>query len=216
MKRVLLFCLLIPGLALAQNFVGTTGSLAGQGSLQFASQRPPAFLGSILTRDAGPGQADPMVLRGLRDLVAEVEAGPAGYNAVVLSAVIKPPKRPTEMTLRDVFAWIDATPGQNHAIGRYQFIPTTLDYLVRRTKTPLSARFSPALQDRFADILLHQAGAGEVSFGRISNDLFLDQLAQVWAALPMRDGRSAYHGVGRNKALMSRAEYRARVAAILG
>jgi hypothetical protein len=216
MKRVVLFCLLIPGVAAAQNFVGTTSALTGQGGLQFASERPPAFLGSILTRDAGPGQADPAVLRGLRDLVAEVEAGAAGYNAVVLSATIKPPKRPTDMTLREIFAWIEATPGQNHAIGRYQFIPATLEYLMRRTKTPLSARLTPALQDRFADILLHQAGAGEVTTGRIGQELFLDQLAQVWAALPMRDGRSAYANVGRNKALISRAVYQNRVAAILG
>lgn len=213
MKWMMIFCLMASG-AHAQTFLGTT-QLAGQGSLQFASERPPAFLGSVLNRDVGPGQADPAVLRGLRDLIAEVEAGAAGYDAVVLSATVKPPKRPTQMTVREIFAWIDTTPGQNHAIGRYQFIPTTLEYLISRTKTPVSAQFTPALQDRLANILLHQAGAGEVSTGRISDALFLDQLAQVWAAFPMRDGRSAYAGIGRNKALMTRRTYEMRVAEIL-
>ena len=42
------------------------------------------------------------------------------------------------MTLDEIFAWIAATPGQPHAIGRYQFIPDTLRMLVNRLVIGLS------------------------------------------------------------------------------
>ena len=62
----------------------------------------------------------------LRSLIALAEAGAAGYDAVQYAARIKPPKRPTQMTLADIIRWIEDTPGQHHAIGRYQIIPSTL------------------------------------------------------------------------------------------
>lgn len=139
----------------------------------------------------------------LRTLIASVEAGPAQYDAVVFSARIKPPKPPTQMTLKEIFDWIDATPGQNHAIGRYQFIPTTLRAVMAEVGAPAAARFTPALQDRLADVLLHQAGLAEYMGGGMAQATFMNNLARIWAGLPNSSGKSHYAGIAGNKAVMS-------------
>ena len=68
----------------------------------------------------------------LRHIIGQAESRHHGYDAVQHGARVRPGKRPTEMTLAEIFDWIEATPGQPHAIGRYQFIPTTLEWLVGR------------------------------------------------------------------------------------
>ena len=144
----------------------------------------------------------------LRDLIAKVEAGAAQYDAVVFSAHIRPPKRPTRMTIAEIYRWIDDTPGQNHAIGRYQFIPSTLRALVRRLQVPAHARFTPALQDRLADALLVDAGLPAFLEGEISHRAFMNNLAKIWAGLPNSTGRSHYAGIAGNKAGMSWTRFR--------
>ena len=94
----------------------------------------------------------------LRALIASAEAGPADYDAVQHQARIAPPKRPTQMTISEVYAWIGATPGQHHAIGRYQIIPATLTGLVRNTGISTNTRFTPQIQDMLANVLIAEAG----------------------------------------------------------
>lgn len=143
----------------------------------------------------------------LRSLIASVEAGPAQYDAVVFSARIKPPKRPTQMTLQEIFDWIEETPGQNHAIGRYQFIPSTLRSVMKDVGAPMAARFTPALQDRLADVLLDQAGLAAFMHGEMEQASFMNNLARIWAGLPNASGKSHYAGVSGNKAGMSWARF---------
>jgi hypothetical protein len=88
--------------------------------------------------------------RALFDVIALAEAGPDGYDAVQHGARIKPPLPPSQMTLAQIFQWIDDTPGQHHAIGRYQIIPSTLRDLVSDLSLAPDAQFNPALQDRLA------------------------------------------------------------------
>lgn len=169
-----------------------------------------------------PGRLDTPLQRGgrtaarLRDLIASAEAGRAGYDAVQHGARIKPPKAPTHMTLQEIYAWIDATPGQPHAIGRYQFIPATLRHSAKRLGLSPKTRFSPATQDRLADLLLGDAGLMKVKTGEITLDAFMLNLARIWAGLPVASGRSYYDGVAGNKATMSYATYSRQVRAILG
>ncbi|MEM6482629.1 MAG: hypothetical protein AAF922_18735 [Pseudomonadota bacterium] len=151
----------------------------------------------------------------LRDLIARAEAGRMGYDAVQYGARIKPPKRPTDMTLAEIFDWIEATPGQPHAIGRYQFIPPTLRHSARRLGIDHSARFSPDVQDRLADLLLGDAGFVKVQEGEITTEAFMLNLARIWAGLPTRTGRSYYHGYAGNKAVVSYADYSQTVRGIL-
>ncbi|GEM_PF-408415 len=139
----------------------------------------------------------------IRALIGWAEAGPDGYDAVQWGARVKPPKRPTEMTLGEVFAWIEATPGQPHAIGYYQFIPATLARLVTRLDLGPDVRFTPALQDRLGDILLAEAGLPALEAGRIDRVTFMNNLAKIWAGLPNSSGKSHYQGIAGNAASIS-------------
>lgn len=173
----------------------------------------------------GRGAIQPLELRQLEDgspvgrlksLIALAEAGPKGYDAVHTGARIKPPKRPTQMTLREIKVWIQMTPGQPHAIGRYQIIPSTLAVLIRRSGFSATTRFSPEVQDAFADILLIDAGLPKFQKGRISRKRFMNNLARVWAGLPNSSGKSHYDGYAGNRATISYAFFKARMIEFFG
>lgn len=144
---------------------------------------------------------------GLRNLVASVEAGKAGYDAVVYGAKVPPPAPPSQMTLAAIRHWTAATPGQNHALGRYQIVPRTLKDLTTRLALPETTVFSPRIQDQMADLLIADAGYHEFRAGRLSRRAFMENLAVIWAALPRSDGLSAYHGINGNRAGMSWEAY---------
>lgn len=144
---------------------------------------------------------------GILDLIAFAEAGAKGYDAVHFGAKRRPPGRPTQLTVGQIQKWARATRGQPHAIGRYQFIPKTFDRLVQLTGTSKSARFSPALQDKLATVLLVQAGHNNFKSGKISLNRYMDNLAKVWAGLPLKSGRSYYHKYAGNRATISRKFY---------
>jgi muramidase (phage lysozyme) len=155
-------------------------------------------------------------LVALRELIADAEAGALDYNAVQYGARIKPNKPPTQMTLDEINAWIVATPGQPHAIGRYQFIPATLRRLVRSKAMPGSTVFTPDVQDALADILLDDAGLADFTAGRLPRHQFMNNLAKIWAGLPNATGRSHYHGYAGNKATLSWARFDQQMIAIFG
>lgn len=139
----------------------------------------------------------------LRHLIAQAEAGRAGYDAVQYGATIRPGKKPTDMTIGEIYDWIKLTPGQPHAIGRYQFIPATLRRLVNDLGVPTTARFSPEVQDALADLLFKEAGYQRFVDGRLAREDFMHNLAKIWAGLPLPNGNSYYQGYAGNKATMS-------------
>ncbi len=153
---------------------------------------------------AALGGSDVMVIRAL---IQEAESRRKGYDAVQYGARIKPANPPTQMTLAEIYAWIKATPGQPHAIGRYQFIPATLRRVVKKTGIPLSARFDASVQDRLADVLLAEAGLQRFRNGQLSRKGFMNNLAKIWAGFPNSTGKSHYHGYAGNKASMSWARF---------
>lgn len=157
-------------------------------------------------------------IANLRNLISTAEAGHMDYDAVVYSATKKPPALPTSMTVCEIRDWIVATPGQNHAIGRYQFIPSTLFRLAKMTGhhdgSGCEALFSPALQDRWANILIKEAGYLDFVEGALTPDDFMDALASVWAGLPLASGKSKYHGKSGNAATLSRNHYASAIGAI--
>lgn len=148
----------------------------------------------------------------LKSLIAVAEAGPKGFDAVHTGARSKPPKRPTQMTLRDIARWVKATPGQPHAIGRYQIIPSTMRMLIQRSGVSPQTQFSPALQNRFADILLADAGLAEFQAGRMSRKRFMNNLAKIWAGLPTSNGKSHYDGYAGNRATVTRTYFNQQMA----
>ena len=160
-----------------------------------------------------PG-ADDFQLAQLRDLIGQAEAGSKGYDAINYGARVLTPRAPTAMTIGEIDVWIRATPGQPHAIGRYQFIPATLRRLVRKAGLSVETRFTPAVQDQLADILLAEAGVRDFQEGDMSKGEFMLNLAKIWAGFPTSNGRSYYHGYAGNRATMTWARFKEEMAAI--
>ena len=152
----------------------------------------------------------------LLSLISSVESPRRQYDAFHHSARVPPPALPTNMTLREILDWIKRTPRQHHAIGRYQIVPDTLQYLIEAEGLPLSAKFDRSLQDRLAKRLLVDAGLNEFLTGKRSADWAMDRVAKVWAGLPMQNDKSAYEGYAGNRAVITRAAYRNAFAQIFG
>jgi hypothetical protein len=180
--------------------VTASGVFVGRAEGGLFADRPahdPVFPDGVGTGIAG---SDVQVIRAL---IQEAESRSGGYDAVQYGARIKPAKPPTQMTLAQIFDWIDETPGQPHAIGRYQFIPPTLRRVVEKTGVSMAQKFSPAVQDRLADVLLAEAGLHRFRSGTLEQHAFMNNLAKIWAGLPNSSGRSHYDGYAGNKAAIS-------------
>jgi len=216
---LIVFILLLPGAVAAQNgslFVSKGGAgvlvRASTGSL-FQNASVHGFL-TPLPEDGPASSTLPPSVSGLLDLIALAEAGPAGYNAVQHGARVRPAQAPTQMSLGEIFDWITATPGQPHAIGRYQFIPATLRRLVGIKGYGPQTRFSADVQDQLALILLQEAGLEAFQANTLPRRAFMKNLARIWAGLPLPSGRSYYAGYAGNKATMSFARFEAGVREI--
>lgn len=203
---------------------GTRGAVSGASLFAgradaglFAPRAPrpppvPSVPASLATAPPLPQSTTPVAR--LRDLIAVAEAGPDQYDAYNHGARVPPPRPPTQMRIKDIYAWIAATPGQPHAIGRYQFIPNTLRGLVRKLGIDEDAMFSPELQNRLADQLLREAGLQQFLSGELGRTAFMNRLARIWAGLPTSSGRSHYHGYAGNRATMTWADFETGMARI--
>lgn len=160
------------------------------------------------------GPSDATEVGRLLSLIARAEAGPMGYDAVQYGARIRTPKPPTQMTLGEIYAWIEATPGQPHAIGRYQFIPDTLRRVARVNGFGPRVRFTPAVQDQLAMVLLRDAGLVDFQAGDLPRRTFMRNLAKIWAGLPLPNGKSYYEGHAGNSATMSWSRFEGGMARI--
>ncbi|GAB5449494.1 hypothetical protein [Gymnodinialimonas sp.] len=189
----------------------SSGSLfAGDGTGFFAPLPPRARAAPSVPRALGAQGPVAQLL----SLIARVEAGSAGYDAVQHGARIHPPRAPTQMTLGEIHAWIAATPGQPHAIGRYQFIPQTLRRVAGLRGYGPETRFTPQVQDSLALILLEDAGLRAFEAGQMPRTRFMHNLARIWAGLPLPNGRSYYEGYAGNSAAMTWAEFEGGLARI--
>lgn len=113
----------------------------------------------------------------------------------------------TSMPVGEVLNWqrqYVANGSPSSAVGRYQFINTTLAGLVQEMNIDDDAIFDEALQDRLAIKLLERRGVREYLRGRISREQLAHNLSKEWAALPRVIGdnpaASYYAGDGLNKA----------------
>lgn len=172
------------------------------------ARRGYAGRGSGVMPSLGPNAS---AVEHLRQLIGHAESRADGYDAINYGARRLPGRRPSEMTLGEIYAWIDATPGQPHAIGRYQFIPSTLKRLARQVGAGEHERFSPKLQDVLADQLFAEAGFNAFREGLMGRHQFMNNLAEIWAGLPNSSGRSHYHGFAGNQATMTWAHFDAQM-----
>jgi len=136
--------------------------------------------------------------------------GPDGYDDIVVGATSQPPKPVTQLTVREVLAYqrqLQLEGSDSTAVGRFQFIRKTLNWLVEAHEIDLDRKFDRRTQEYLARVLMNNCDFYEVgaSEHRVGNCL-----AKAWAALPVlsgeKAGRSYYGGVGANKARTTRDE----------
>jgi hypothetical protein len=153
-----------------------------------------------------PTRGAPLTLdQSLRNLLRDGEG--AGYDTVSDFTIIAPPARLSDMTLDEIDAWQLANQqgGANStAAGGYQIIRDTMLGLRAKLGLNGSEKFTTEMQDRMADTLLEEAGLSRFRSGDLDADTFADNLAGVWAALPMASGLSRYAGDGLNAAQVAR------------
>ena len=190
------------------------GANPGRGAVSLNPGAASLFRGRSSGGLFAPILKAPPSVKQLLDLIASAEAGKAQYDAVQYGATRKPPKKPTQMTIAEINAWIDATPGQPHAIGRYQMIPATLRRLVRHQGVKPQARFSPELQDQLAHQLIEEAGYSAFLASEMPRKTFMLNLAKIWAGLPISTGKSYYEGYAGNSASLTWGHFKSEMQRI--
>lgn len=100
------------------------------------------------------------------------------------------------------------------ATGGPQFVYETLKEVVDSSGIDLKEKFTPELQNKIARELIKKRGLKDYLAGKISEDDFADKLAAEWASLPLRTGKSKYHGDKQgNRATVDRQELVAAIRA---
>ena len=99
--------------------------------------------------------------------------------------------------------------GRIYAVGRYQFIPSTLRFAVDNSDVDRLDFFSPATQNKLLVALLQHKRPAVWAYltGEGSIDAALDALAKEWASIATADGRTYYVGTS-NAAHVTRDEAR--------
>jgi len=96
-----------------------------------------------------------------------------------------------------------------YAVGRYQFVPTTLLKAVEWAGVSGEDKFSEEVQDRLFLAILRNKRPAIIQYlrGEHSDEtLALDELAREWASVEYRNNRGYYDGLGGNRAKISRKE----------
>ena len=111
----------------------------------------------------------------------------------------------SDMTIEEVI-WLQR--GSVYAVGRYQFIPTTLRAAVRWAGLSWDAKFTNDTQNKlFCALLQHKRpSVGRYLRGEGSLSAALVGLAKEWASVEYRNGRGYYDGIGGNRAHVTRYE----------
>lgn len=110
----------------------------------------------------------------------------------------------TDLTIKevqDLQKKMVANNGVSSAIGKYQFIQTTLREAVKALGLDPNEKFSPEVQDKLAIWLLkNRTSFDKWATGEGDAAAFQNELASQWASVPNTSGRSAYAGDGVNNA----------------
>lgn len=183
--------------AVRQNLSDVVGGSAPTGGSPFE-----AFFGEWT---ATPQGVNPNRERAVLDFIGQPESG-GNYNAISGNAKNQEPL--DTLTVSQVLDLQKHMIGQkdkfpSSAIGKYQFINSTLSGLVKELEIDTGALFTPELQDQLAYTLLERRGLSDYRSGKLTKEQFSKNLAMEWASLPLPSGQSYYDGDGLNKALVS-------------
>lgn len=99
--------------------------------------------------------------------------------------------------------------GRIYAVGRYQFIPTTLRYAVNVSDVTYSDYFTPQVQNELFAALLEHKRPAVAAYLRGDHDNLahaLDEMAREWSSVEYRNGRGYHDHVGGNRAHITRWE----------
>jgi len=141
--------------------------------------------------------------RPFLELIGAIEA-PAGYDAITGYAPFQPDRRITQMTIAEILDWqkrIREAGAEATAVGKFQFVRDTLEFLTRAYDVPHETVLDRRTQDYLARVLLHRCGFydPDAAIPELG-----DCLAGTWAALPLlsgnKRGRSRYEGKVNNHA----------------
>ena len=159
--------------------IGSKVRATGQTTTSSGQSQPPSTQRSTTSSGSGTSTGGGLapIHRQALDKISQYEsASSGGYNAMNQGTVPdKKGQQPrsghsmtiigknlTDMTLQEVLAHqskaLSNDQGFIHAAGRYQFIGKTLPGVIKRSNLPLSTKFSPDIQDRFAVQLMIEAG----------------------------------------------------------
>lgn len=167
---------------------------------------------------------DSGALRQILNFLGDKESIANRYNAVnrgragdspgeARQYIIRNPKNLTEMSILEAGSYqkgrnqsglVDMTPAPGRlspssrpgflAIGRYQFVPDTLQEAINRSGAPGGALFNENSQDRLcADLLLsYRRGLSDFLLGKSNNSADAGQdLALIWASIPLQYTRQS-------------------------
>ena len=178
------------------------------GAGEFPSMRPASASGAFCSN---PEYVSPSKrLRPLMDLIAK---GEGNYNSVNRGYAGDTPggiQGITGQTFENytVGQVMEMQRSSLYAVGRYQFIPSTLRWAVRHSSVDELDMFTPEVQDRLMATLVIFKRPAVGAYLRGDHDLLgwaLNELAKEWASIEYRYGRS-YYSVGGNRAKITRAE----------
>lgn len=104
-----------------------------------------------------------------------------------------------------------------YAVGRYQFIPSTLRFAVAHSDVDNLDMFTPDTQDRLMAALILYKRPAVGAYLRDNHDLVgwaMNELAFEWASIEYRNGRGYYDHVGGNRAHITRSEVRSTLLSV--
>ena len=161
-----------------------------------------------------PAVSQSAAINGVLDFIAEYEST-GDYNR--LNGTGRADL--VNMTIAEIYQLQDnytSWPnGESSAIGRYQYIRDTLEWMVGRMRLNTSTLFNEQTQDAIATHdMRFRCDLDEWLAGQISDARFLNLLAAVWASIPNTGGESTYIGVGSNRAGVSVTNALSRLAEI--
>ena len=96
-----------------------------------------------------------------------------------------------------------------YAVGRYQFIPTTLRFAVAMSEVEMKDKFTDEVQDKLmaALILYKRPAVGSYLQGHHGHTGWaLNEIAKEWASVEYKNGRGYYDHIGGNRAHISRKQ----------
>lgn len=164
------------------------------GQVRSESNKQPTFSGDALN--------------ALKDEISKKEGGYRSYNRGSSGDTPNPKIDITRLTVGEVMTRQSGSFGKPRdffAVGKYQFVPTTLASAVadKRTGVKVTDLFSPETQEKlFIHLLYKQPAVMSYLKGKSNNiDAAINGLAAEFASLPTTSGKGKYDGdKAKNKA----------------